>query len=122
MQEIRQALCIQRLRYQADEFTHLDALNLATKGSAQVLNRPNIGQLAVGMKADLALYKLDEPRFSGSHDPLAAMVLCGAHKADAVMINGQWKVQQGVWLEGDIAELMQKHTAAAKALFQSAGY
>ena len=122
MQEVRQALCIQRLRYEADEFTHLDALNLATRGSAEVLNRADIGQLAVGMKADLALYKLDEPRFSGSHDPLAAMVLCGAHKADAVMINGQWKVKQGVWVEGDIAELMHKHTAAAKALFQSAGY
>ncbi|OUR74064.1 8-oxoguanine deaminase, partial [Marinomonas sp. 42_23_T18] len=84
MQEVRQALLIQRLRYEADEFTHLDALELATAGSAQVLNRDDIGQLAVGMKADISLYKLDEPRFSGSHDPLAAMVLCGAYKADAV--------------------------------------
>ncbi|OUR68220.1 8-oxoguanine deaminase, partial [Marinomonas sp. 42_23_T18] len=95
MQEVRQALLIQRLRYEADEFTHLDALELATVGSAQVLNRGDIGQLAVGMKADISLYKLDEPRFSGSHDPLAAMVLCGAYKADAVMINGQWKVKDG---------------------------
>jgi len=122
MQEVRQALLIQRLRYEADEFTHLDALELATVGSAQVLNRGDIGQLAVGMKADISLYKLDEPRFSGSHDPLAAMVLCGAYKADAVMINGEWKVKDSEWLEGDLAELMAKHTHAAKTLFKSAGY
>jgi len=122
MQEVRQALLIQRLRYEADEFTHLDALELATAGSAQVLNRDDIGQLAVGMKADISLYKLDEPRFSGSHDPLAAIVLCGAYKADAVMINGQWKVKDGEWLAGDLAELMDRHGLAAKTLFKSAGY
>lgn len=117
MQEIRQALLIQRLRYQADEFTHEDALELATHGSAQVLNRHDIGELALGKKADLALFKLDEPRFSGSHDPLAALVLCGAHKADAVMIGGQWKVKDGQWLGGDIQQLMAHHSQAAKALF-----
>ncbi len=122
MQEVRQALLIQRLRYEADEFTHLDALHLATKGSAQVLNRPDIGELMVGKKADLAFYKLDEPRFSGSHDPIAALVLCGAYKADAVMINGQWKVKDAQWLGGDIHELMNRHTHAAKTLFKSAGY
>ncbi len=71
MQEVRQALLIQRLRYQADEFTHLDALHLATKGSAQVLRRDDIGELAPGMRADIAFFKLDEPRFSGAHDALA---------------------------------------------------
>ena len=118
MQEVRQALLIQRLRYEADEFTHEDALHLATKGSAQVLRRDDIGELAVGKKADLALFKLDEPRFSGSHDPLGALVLCGASQADAVMINGRWKVQNKQWLGGDIRELMVKHQQAAQALFQ----
>lgn len=118
MQEIRQALLIQRLRYQADEFTHLDALRLATKGSAEVLNRSDIGELAVGHRADLALFKLDEPRFSGSHDALAALVLCGAYRADAVMVGGDWKVRDGQWLGGDIAELMQRHSAAAAQLLR----
>ncbi len=122
MQEIRQALLIQRLRYEADEFTHEDALELATSGSANVLNRHDIGELAVGKKADIALYKLDEPRFSGSHDPLAALVLCGAYKADAVMIDGQWKVKDGQWLGGDIQALMAKHTACAAELFQKSSH
>ena len=116
IQEVRQALLIQRLRYEADEFTHLDALELATKGSAQVLNRSNIGELAEGKAADLALFKLDEPRFSGSHDPLAALVLCGASQADAVMVAGEWKVKDKSWLGGDLKALMAKHSEAAHAM------
>ena len=45
--------------------------------------------------ADLALFKLDELRFSGSGDPLAALVLCGAHRADRVMVGGRWIVEDG---------------------------
>ena len=117
MQEVRQALLIQRLRYQADEFTHLDALHLATKGSTQVLRRDDIGELAPGMRADIAFFKLDEPRFSGAHDALAALVLCGASQADAVMINGDWKVRDKQWLGGDIQQLMANHQQAARELF-----
>ena len=113
MQEVRQALLIQRLRYEADEFTHFDAFELATKGGAQVLNRDNIGQLDIGKQADLALFKLDEARFSGSHDPLAALVLCGASQADAVMIAGQWKVKEKTWLGGDLNQLIADHSRAA---------
>ena len=57
MQEVRQAMLIQRLRYEADEFSHLDALYLATEGSAAVLGRDNIGALKPGYKADLALFR-----------------------------------------------------------------
>ena len=52
-------------------------------------------RIAVGALADLALFKLDELRFSGSGDPLAALVLCGAHRADRVMVGGRWIVENG---------------------------
>jgi len=119
MQEVRQALLIQRLRYEADEFTHFDAFELATKGGAQVLNRDNIGELSVGKQADIALFKLDEARFSGSHDPLAALVLCGASQADAVMIAGQWKVKDKTWLGGDLSALINQHTQAAQTMLKT---
>jgi 8-oxoguanine deaminase len=119
MQEIRQAMLIQRLRYEADEFSHLDAFELATKGGANVLNRDNIGELAVGKQADISLFKLDEARFSGSHDPLAALVLCGASQADAVMIAGHWKVKNKTWLGGDITQLIKQHTQAAQAMLKA---
>jgi len=39
--------------------------------------RPELGEIALGKAADLALFKLDDLRFSGHGDPLAALVLCG---------------------------------------------
>ena len=92
MEAIRHALMVGRLRYGADKVTHRDVLRWATEGSARCLGRSDIGCIAEGYEADLALFKLDEPRFSGAHDPLAALVLCGAHRADRVMIAGEWRV------------------------------
>ena len=116
VQEVRQALMINRLRYQADQVTHLDALFWATKGSAQVLGRNDIGELAVGKQADIALFNLDELRFSGSHDPLAALILCGAHQADYVMVAGHWKVKMGLLVDSDIDEIQARHREAASNL------
>jgi 8-oxoguanine deaminase len=119
IQEVRQALLINRLRYQADEVTHQDALYWATKGSAKVLGRDDIGELAVGKQADIALFNLDEPRFSGSHDPLAALILCGAHTADYVMVAGHWKVEEGKLVASDIDEIQVRHRASALSLVNS---
>jgi 8-oxoguanine deaminase len=95
--------------------THLDVLRWATEGSARCLGRDDIGRIAVGLAADLALFALDEPRFSGAHDPLAALVLCGAHRADRVMVAGQWRVVDGAPVGVDLAALIAEHKEAARA-------
>ena len=79
IESVRHALMINRLTYDAARVTHLDALRWATEGSARCLGRSDIGVIAPGKQADLAFYTLDELRFSGAGDPLAALVLCGAH-------------------------------------------
>ena len=115
MEGVRHALMVNRLHYQsAEAVTHLDALRWATEGSARCLGRDDIGKIAVGKQADLAMFTLDEPRFSGSHDPLAALVLCGAHRADRVMVAGQWRVADGMPVGVDLARLMAEHGAAAR--------
>ena len=114
--EVRQALLIGRLRYQADEVTHYDVFRWATKGSAGCLRRDDIGEIAVGKQADLALFKLDELRFSGAGDPLAALVLCGAQKVDRLMIAGEWRVIDGELIGMDLQYLMQVHRAKAANL------
>ena len=114
--EARQALYIQRLRYGAEQITPQRVLGWASKGSAKLLGRSDIGELAVGKQADLALFKLDELRFSGSHDPLSALLLCGADRADRVMIGGNWRVIDGQ-IEGlDVAQLIADHRQAAREL------
>ncbi|WP_324731935.1 8-oxoguanine deaminase [Pseudomonas paeninsulae] len=114
--ETRQALYLQRLRYGAEKITPQLVLGWATQGSARLLGRTDIGELAVGKQADLALFKLDELRFSGSHDPLSALLLCGADSADRMMIGGQWRVIDGQ-IEGlDVAQLIADHRQAAREL------
>jgi 8-oxoguanine deaminase len=96
--------------------SHFDALRWATAGSARCLGRSDIGEIAVGKAADLALYKLDELRFSGAGDPLAALVMCGATRADRVMIAGHWKVEDAMPLGIDIERLRHEHSAAARLM------
>lgn len=116
MYEARQALYLQRLKYGAEKITPEKVLGWATKGSAQLLGRQDIGEIAVGKQADLAFYKLDELRFSGSHDPIAALLLCGAERAEHVMVGGQWRVKEGQILGMDLESLIEKHKASAKRL------
>ena len=120
MQEVRQALYLQRLKYGAD-VSHFDAFRWATEGSAKMLGRDDIGSLAVGKQADIACFKLDDMRFSGSHDPLAALLLCGAHQADAVMVQGQWRVRDGSIMDLDIETLISRHQQSAKRLVNKVG-
>jgi 8-oxoguanine deaminase len=116
MEALRHALMIGRLRYGASAVTHLDVLRWASEGSARCLGRDDIGRIAPGYQADLALFTLDEPRFSGAHDPLAALILCGAHRADRVMVAGVWRVVDGAPVGVDLAALMAAHRAVARDL------
>ena len=119
MEGVRHALMLGRLAYGSAAVTHLDALRWATEGSAACLGRDDIGTIAVGKQADLALYTLDDLRFSGAGDPIAALVLCGAHRADRVMIGGAWRVTEGMPVGVDLARLRFEHGEAAKKFLQA---
>lgn len=116
MEAVRHAFLVNRQRYGVGAVTHRDALRWATLGSARCLGRTDIGEIAVGKCADLALYRLDDIRFSGAHDPLAALVLCGAGRADRVMIDGRWRVVDGAIAGLDMSQLMAQHSTHAANL------
>ncbi len=115
MEAARHALMLQRLRAGHTAVNAYDALRWATEGGARCLGRDDVGRIAAGMQADLALYRFDAPRFSGAHDPVAALVLCGAHRADRVMVAGRWRVIDGRPEGVDLEALIAKHKAAARA-------
>jgi 8-oxoguanine deaminase len=115
MEAARHSLMLQRLRYGHAASSPYDALRWATEGSALCLGRDDVGRIAPDLEADLALYRLDEPRFSGAQDLIAALVLCGAHRADRVMVAGRWRVIEGAPEGIDLGALVAKHKAAAKA-------
>ena len=116
IQEVRAAFLLQRGVNGIDAVSHRDALRWATEGSAGCIGRPELGRIAVGAAADLALFTLDELRFSGAGDPLAAVVLCGASRADRVMVAGRWVVADGQIPDLDLAALMHRHGSAARRL------
>ena len=89
---------------------------MATTGGATLLHRKELGEIAIGKQADIALFTLDEPRFSGYGDAIAALIVCGATKADYVMVAGKWKVKNGAMVDVDIKEIMTRHRIAADEL------
>ncbi len=116
MQEVRAAFLLQRGANGIEAVSHRDALRWATEGSAACLGRPELGRIEVGAAADLALFRLDELRFSGAGDPVAALVLCGADRADRVMVAGLWVVEDGRIPGLDLPALMRRHRQAAAML------
>jgi cytosine/adenosine deaminase-related metal-dependent hydrolase len=98
-----------------------DALALATRGGAQVLGRADIGHLALGMCADLALFDLDTLGFAGGavHDPVGALLLCASPQADYTIVNGRVVVDQGRLTTVDLGPLLERHNALARQLAQA---
>ena len=104
------------------EMTARDALALATRGGAQVLGRSDIGHLAPGMCADLALFDLNTLAFAGGavHDPLGALLLCTSAQAAYTVVNGRVLVRQGQLASTELAPLIERHNALALQLAQQA--
>lgn len=117
LEEARMAMLVARAGGVPAAMSARDALELATRGSASVLGRDDIGHLAPGMCADWAAYRLDHARFAGAlHDPLAALLFCQPAPADKVMINGRMVVQDGQLLTEDLPVLVERHNALSRAL------
>ncbi|TVQ40309.1 MAG: 8-oxoguanine deaminase [Geminicoccaceae bacterium] len=90
--ELRLALLSQRGARGAAALDPRRVLHWATAGGADCLGRTDIGRLAPGCAADLALYRLDPWHADGTDDPLSALVASGLPPADRVMVAGRWVV------------------------------
>ena len=106
------------------EMTARDALALATRGGAQVLGRRDIGHLAPGMCADLALFDLRTLTFAGGavHDPVGALLLCASPQAAWTVVNGRVVVREGRLTTVDLGPLIERHNRLAVTLAQSDGF
>jgi cytosine/adenosine deaminase-related metal-dependent hydrolase len=102
------------------EMTARDALTLATRGGAQVLGRADIGHLAPGMCADLALFDLNTLAFAGGavHDPVAALLLCASPQAAYTIVNGRVVVREGQLATLELPPLIERHNRLALQLAQ----
>ena len=100
------------------EMTARNALELATRGGAEVLGRPDIGHLAVGMCADLALFDLRTLGFAGGavHDPVGALLFCASPQAAYTIVQGRVVVRQGQLTTVDLGPLVERHNQMAMQL------
>jgi 8-oxoguanine deaminase len=100
------------------EMTARDALHLATRGGGQVLGRTDIGHLAVGMCADLALFDLRTLGMAGGavHDPVASLLLCASPQAAYTVVNGRVVVRKGRITTIDMQPVVERHNRMAVAL------
>jgi cytosine/adenosine deaminase-related metal-dependent hydrolase len=90
----------------ADAVTAEDVVHWATAGGARVLGLPQIGTLAPGQQADIAIFNLDHPRHFGMHDPMIAPVTCaGSANLRALLIGGRMVVENGAIPGLDIQKL-----------------
>ncbi|MGA0569765.1 8-oxoguanine deaminase [Variovorax sp. VNK109] len=129
--EARQAMLLARVGRSLEPFgcdhgpssmTARDALALATRGGARVLGRSDIGHLAPGMCADLAIFDLRTLGFAGGavHDPVGALLLCASPQAAWTIVNGQVVVREGRLATLELAPLVERHNALAVELAGSA--
>lgn len=116
MQEVRQALLLQRLHTPPETMTPERVIAWATEGSAKLIHRTDIGRIAPDQQADLAFFDLEDLRFSGAEDSLSALVLSGAHRAKHVMVAGDWRVSDYQLTRVDQRALRDAHDKAAKKL------
>ncbi len=98
-----------------------EALEIATLGGARVLNRDDIGALAPGMAADLAIFALDEIGLAGAqHDPLAALLFCRTPRALHTIVDGRFVVRDGALTTLELPVLVERHNRLAAALTNAA--
>ena len=125
--EARMAMLLQRVGIAAEPYgcdrgpgamTARDALRLATRGGAQVLGRTDIGHLAPGMCADLALFDLSALGYAGGavHDPVGALLLCAPAPAAYTIVDGVVRVREGRLVSFDLEPVLRRHNELAMQL------
>lgn len=121
LDEVRHAMLLQRVKYGAKALGARAALRLATRGSAAVLGRDDIGALAPNMAADFIGVRLETLPLAGGgvHDPLASLVFCRIPNVDLNVIAGKVRVRNGELSGVDLEELIARHNAAARAMVNS---
>src|SRR6476620_8624423 len=87
--EVKQALLMARGRGGPRAMTVREALRLGTRGGASVLGREDIGQLAPGKRADIAVWRTDGLELGGAKpDPVGGLVFSAPHRVDRLYVAG----------------------------------
>lgn len=113
--EARQAMLLQRVARGADAMSAREALRIATRGGAEVLGRDDCGQIAPGMRADIAVWALSGVEAAGSWDP-AALLLAGPTRVRDLFVEGRPIVRDGALTTLDLPRAVARQNRLARRL------
>ena len=114
--ELHQALLVARVRDGPVALSARDCLTMATRGGARCLGRSDeIGTLAPGMLADLALWRVDGIPGAGIEDPVCTLVF-GAPALERLFVSGRPIVAAGQLLTADTEQLAAEASRVARVL------
>jgi cytosine/adenosine deaminase-related metal-dependent hydrolase len=111
--EAKQALLLARGLGGPSALTAREALRLATRGGAAVLARDDLGQIAAGKCADLAVWPTDALELGGAADPISGLVFSGPHRVDRLYVGGEVVVRGGALVRADETEIAREHRMQA---------
>ena len=113
--EARTAMLLAKLRDGAQAGTARMALEMATLGGAGCLGRVGeIGVIAPGAVADLAIWRLTGPMYAGAlADPVEAWLRCGPTGAWHTIVNGRFVVRDGEVVHPDLPHVLHSHAQHA---------
>jgi cytosine/adenosine deaminase-related metal-dependent hydrolase len=112
--DVKQALLAARGRNGPAALTARDALRLATRGSAALLGRADLGAIEPGCCADLAVWRTDRLELGGAEDLVAGLVFSAPHRVDRLIVGGEDVVRDGVLVrasEQEIARAQRKQAS-----------
>jgi len=97
LEELRVSYLLHRLNNSVTAPTGADLLKVATRGSASVLGRDDLGQIAVGMAGDFFLVSADRMELVGTLQDVAAMPATVGLKnpVDYTVVAGKIVVKEG---------------------------
>ena len=97
LEEMRVAYLLHRLSWSQDAPDGYDILKMATRGSARILGREELGRIEVGMAADFFLVNLNRIEMVGAQfDPKSVLCTVGLKGCvDYTVVNGKIVVRDG---------------------------
>ncbi|SLN41984.1 8-oxoguanine deaminase [Roseovarius gaetbuli] len=113
--EARQSMLLQRVSQGADAMSAREALEIATRGGAEVLGRSDCGQIALGKRADIAIWDVRGLESAGSWDP-AALLLAGPTRVRDLFVEGRQVVRDGHLVSIDLPKVIEWQNRLARAL------
>jgi len=101
----------------ADAASVEEVVHWGTAGGARVLGLKGVGRIEVGAQADIAVYRLDDPRYFGLHDVAIGPVVSGGRpELAALFCAGQCIVRNDVLPDVDLGALRREAAREVRAM------